>query len=355
MKEIYIDILIIGAGQAGLSMAYHLKQQKKDFLLISKEAEIGEVWRNRYDSLVLFTPRWYSSLPGLLLKGSPEGYATKDEIADYLKHYVETFELPVHLNTQVVKLQKINNQFYIETNQSRYTAKQVIIATGPFQTPFVPKLAASLTDSVCQLHSSNYHNPNQLKAGPVLVVGGGNSGAQIAVELANTHEVLLSVGHKIKYFPLDLMGKSIFWWFKRLGLLDASIQSPIGKRLSQRPDPIFGKELKKLTAQGAVKLKPRTNHADNDRFTFIDGSSAQVANVIWATGFIAEYKWLHISEALDDQGKPLHDRGISPVKGLYFLGLPWLHRRGSALIGGVGDDANYLMKHLHSAEVQEGK
>lgn len=341
-----VDVLVIGAGQAGLAMGYYLKQHDILFAIVGKENRIGDVWRNRYDSLVLFTPRSFSSLPGMVLKGDPNGYPTKDEIADYLEDYAQKFELPIHLNTEVISLQKENEIFKVTTNHRRYMANKVVIATGPFQKPYLPPFAESLYDQVYQVHTSGYLNPSQLQDGSVLVVGAGNSGAQIAVELSEDREVYLSVGHKMRFLPLEIMGKSIFWWFQKIGLLDVHINSPLGRLISKQSDPIFGKELKHLLQEGKIKMKPKTESVSGDVISFADNSQIQVQNVIWATGFYFDYSWIQIPNVLDHRGKPVHQRGVTPVKGLYFLGLPWQFRRGSALIGGVGADAEYLINDI---------
>lgn len=347
MTDYQVDVLVIGAGQAGLAIAYYLRKEQRNFVVIDQGNEIGEVWRNRYDSLVLFTPRWYSSLPGLSLEGDPDGYATKNEIADYLQNYAKSFEIPVHLHTRVSILEKISSGFKVQTSQGTYIANKVTIAIGPFQKPFIPpQIAESLSDDVYQVHSSRYQNPKQLKDGNVLVIGSGNSGAQIAVELSKDREVSISVGHKMKFMPMELMGKSIFWWFQKLGILRATISTFMGKKLRQLPDPIFGKELKELIHQGIVHMKPRTSEANGNQILFEDLSQVKVDNIIWATGFHSDYSWIHIPEVLYKNGKPIHKRGVSPVSGLFFLGLPWQNRRGSALIGGVGDDAEYLIDYL---------
>lgn len=341
-----IDVLIIGASQAGLAAAHFLKAKNISFLIIGKEKYIGEVWRNRYDSLVLFTPRWYSSLPGLPLEGDPNGFATKNEIADYLERYAVHFNLPLSLNTEVISLSKDKESFVAKTNTAKYRAQNVIIATGPFQKPFIPSLADTLTDEVYQVHTSQYVNPAALKEGPVLVVGAGNSGAQIAVELSKDREVYISIGHKMKFFPLDIMGKSIFWWFDKLGLLSADIHSKLGQFISKQGDPIFGLELKTLIREGKVTIKPRTNGTHHKLISFDDGSKVEVENVIWATGFHSDYSWIQIPGLLNEKRKPIHSIGVSKVKGLYFLGLPWQYKRGSALIGGVGVDAKHIVESI---------
>lgn len=225
-------------------------------------------------------------------------------------------------------------------------AEKVVVATGPFQKPYIPPFTESLSDKVYQVHTSRYLNPSQLQEGSVLVVGAGNSGAQIAVELSEDREVYLSVGHKMKFFPLEIMGKSIFWWFKKLGLLNVHINSSLGQFISKQSDPIFGKELKHLIQEGKIKIKPRTESILGDVISFADNSQIQVQNVIWATGFYSDYSWIQIPNVLDHRGKPIHQRGVTSVKGLYFLGLPWQYRRGSALIGGVGADAEYLINDI---------
>ncbi|EIJ80300.1 FAD-dependent pyridine nucleotide-disulfide oxidoreductase [Bacillus methanolicus PB1] len=343
-----VDVLVIGAGQAGLAMGYYLKQKNILFAIVGKENRIGDVWRNRYDSLVLFTPRWFSSLPGMALMGDQNGNATRDEIADYLEDYAQKFELPVHLNKEVISVHKENGTFKVTTNNGNYVAEKVVVATGPFQKPYIPPFADSLSDNVYQVHTSRYLNSSQLLEGSVLVVGAGNSGAQIAVELSKDREVFLSVGHKMKFFPLEIMGKSIFWWFKKLGLLNSNINSKLGQIISKQSDPIFGKELKYLIQEDKIKVKPRTESISEDIIYFQDNSQIQVQNLIWATGFYSDYSWIQIPNVLDHKGKPVHNRGVTSVKGLYFLGLPWQYRRGSALIGGVGTDAEYLINDFFS-------
>jgi putative flavoprotein involved in K+ transport len=341
-----IDVLVIGSSQAGLAIGYYLKKNNKSFAIVGKETRIGDIWRNRYDSLILFTPRRYSSLPGMSSRGDPNGFATKDEIADYLEAYAHEYELPVQLETEVLSLKKESEDFIVHTNRGKYASKQVVIATGPFQKPFIPPFANRLSSDVFQVHSSRYVNPSQLQNGPVLVVGAGNSGAQIAVELARDRDVIISVGHRLKFFPLQAMGKSIFWWFDTLGILHADVNSRAGRYLSKQSDPIFGKELKYAIHNGKMTLKPTTQDVIGNTFTFADGSQAEVKNVIWATGFHPDYSWIQIEGVLNSLGKPIHQRGITHVEGLYFLGLPWQYRRGSALIGGVGADADYLINNI---------
>lgn len=334
------DTIIIGGGQAGLAMGYYLKKSGGSFLILDQASSVGESWKKRYNSLKLFTPRSMSSLPGLPLSGEEDVYPGKDEVASYLEEYAKRFDLPLKLKTTVVKLEKETGVFKMSTDQETLLAKQVVVATGPFQTPALP--AEARAGTVHQLHSSSYRQANQLVPGSVLVVGGGNSGAQIAVELAETRTVYLSVGAKMKFLPQRLAGKSIFWWFKHLGVLSVTSTSRLGKFIKKQPDPIFGKELRELIRQGRIIIKPRFRDMEEERVAFEDGTAMEVSNIVWATGFKQDFDWISVNGALDTKGKPIHHRGVSPVKGLYFIGQPWQHRRGSALLQGVGQDARYL-------------
>jgi putative flavoprotein involved in K+ transport len=223
------DVIIIGAGQAGLSMGYYLKKTNLSFLIFDKGAMIGEVWKKRYDSLKLFTPHKYSSLPGLALEGIQNDYPTKDDIAHYLSTYANTFRLPVKLKVAVQGIHKTESGFKISTDQEDFTAKNVVIATGAFQKPHLQEFRGRLSDGVLQLHSSEYKNSKQLRDGTVLVVGGGNSGSQIAVELSKERKTYLSVSHKMKFVPQDIMNKSIFWWLDKLGVYRANVNSKMGQ------------------------------------------------------------------------------------------------------------------------------
>lgn len=349
------EVIIIGASQAGLAMGYFLKQKGISFTILGKESRLGDSWRSRYDSLVLFTPRWLSALPEMALPGDQNGYAGKDEIADYLEAYAKRFDLPVQLNAMVEGLEKMDDLFSVSTNRGDFRARQVVVATGPFQKPFVPAFARELPASIYQVHTSAYKNPAQLQNGAVLVVGAGNSGAQIAVELSASREVFLSAGHPLKFFPLQILGKSIFYWFKKMGIYSLSAESALGKKIMAQGDPIMGSELKRALKKGAIKQKPRATKVAAEAVCFEDGSQAAVRNVIWATGFVPDFSWIRIPHALHEKGTPIHKRGISPVDGLFFLGLPWQHSRGSALIGGVGADADFLAGQLQQKQGLQSK
>jgi len=353
----YYPVIIIGAGQAGLSMAALLQTAQVDYLIIGKERRVGDQWRERYDSLRLFTPRWMNCLPGQTVPPDrdPAGYPHKDEVADALEAYAHEQQLNVQLDTGVVRLalseqDSAAGRYIVETTRGAFLTSQLVIATGPFQQPFIPDLAANLSPEVYQVHTATYRNPSQLQEGPVLVVGCGNSGAQIAVELAEQHtgDVHLSVSEKPLIVPQNILGKSIFWWFKVLGVYKAHIDTALGRRLSRRGDPVIGKELKAHLRSGKVKLHPRTLATDGGTVRFADGEEIKVRNLVWGTGFVSDYSWLQVPGVLAEDGRPLHRRGVTNAPGIYFLGLPWQHNRASALIGGVSGDAHYLLSHLLS-------
>jgi putative flavoprotein involved in K+ transport len=234
--------------------------------------------------------------------------------------------------------------FQLSTADRTYTARQVIVATGPFQTPFVPPPAARLDASVTQLHSAGYRSPNTLPAGPVLVVGGGNSGFQIAEELAATRPVELSVGAAYPALPQRLLGRDLFWWLTRLRLMRVTAGSRLGRRMQARGEFLIGSSRRGLRRAG-VQFRPRLVEAAGRTVRFADGTSSEVAVVVWATGFRPDYSWIDIPGVLSD-GRVAHSRGVSDVPGLYFLGLPWQHTRGSALLGFVADDAAHVATHV---------
>ncbi|WP_226671142.1 flavin-containing monooxygenase [Metabacillus litoralis] len=338
------DVIVIGGGQAGLAMGYFLKNSNFSFLILDELSEIGEVWKNRYDTLKLFTPHDFSSLPGLSLDSN--SYPTKNDISEYLKLYAKKFSLPIQMNTSVNKLFLDNDEFVIKTNQGSLRANHVVVATGPFQKPNIPDFSTFLSEDILQIHSSEYKNPKQLTNGTTLVIGGGNSGAQIATELSKDRKVFLAVGHKMMFLPQDIGHKSIFWYFDKLGVYKAPHDSIIGKIVRRKPDPIFGFELKRLLKNGRITLKSRAISSENNVIIFKDQTQLKVDNVVWATGYKPDYNWIEIDELFNKQGFPIHNRGVTSRKGLFFLGLPWQHNRQSALITGVGEDAKYLYNQL---------
>jgi putative flavoprotein involved in K+ transport len=271
-------------------------------------------------------------------------YPTKDPVADYLRAYVEAFKLPVRLDARVTQLRHAGGAYEVHAAGEVFRARQVVVATGPFQVPYAPPPASGLDPSVTQLHSAAYRSPRALPDGPVLVVGGGNSGFQIAEELAATRQVDLSIGSRNAMLPQRLAGRDLFWWLNRLGLLRVSVASRLGRRVRDRGEFVIGSNRRRLQRAG-VRLRPRLAEADGRTVRFADGSTLEVGVVVWATGFRSDYSWVRIPGVVDD-GRVNHRRGVTEVPGLYFLGLSWQHTRGSALLGFVNDDAAYLIDHL---------
>jgi putative flavoprotein involved in K+ transport len=335
-----LDVAVIGGSQAGLAMAWHLARQHLRFVVLEAGPEIGHTWRSRWDSLTLFTPAQHDALPGMPFPGRPDTYPTKDPVADYLQAYAAAFNLPVRLNARVIHLSKTAEGFEIGTQAEVFRARQVVAAAGPFQTPFIPPAAQRLDGSVTQLHSAGYRHPQALPAGPVLVVGGGNSGFQIAEELAAAgRRVDLSIATKQPVLPQRLAGKDLFWWLTHLGLMRVTTESRLGRRMSSR-DFIIGSSRRRLQKKG-VRFRPRLTGAGGRTAQFADGGTLDAGVVIWATGYRPDYSWIDIPGVVQD-GQVTHRRGVTEVPGLYFLGLTWQHTRGSALLGFVNDDAAYL-------------
>ena len=283
-----LDVVVIGGSQAGLAIAWHLTRQHLRFVVLEAGPEPGHVWRSRWDSLNLFTPVQYDALPGMPFPGPPDTYPTKEMVADYLNAYATEFDLPVRLNARVTALIPTAEGFEARTDDGVFRARQVVVATGPFQVAYVPPAAQQLDGSVTQLHSAGYRDPRALPPGPVLVVGGGNSGFQIAEELAATRQVDLSVATRAPVLPQRRAGKDLFWWLTRLGLMRVTAESRVGRRLRARPDFIIGSSRRRLRMAG-VRFRPAVAGAEGRTVRFADGSSLDVGIVIWTTGYRPDY------------------------------------------------------------------
>jgi putative flavoprotein involved in K+ transport len=345
------EVVVIGAGQAGLAMGYYLARRGRRFILLERGDSIAPAWRERWDSLTLFTPRRYSSLPELPFPGDPDGYPMRDEVIAYLERYAKTFELPIELNRDVRRLSQDDERFVLELDGRTITADQVVVATGPFQTPYVPKLADELDPDVWQAHSTGYRRPADVPEGTVLVVGGGNTGFQIAKELSSTHKVILSVGSRQTPLPQRLAGRDLFWWLTKTHVLSTTAGSRLGSRLQHR-DTLIGSSPRELEGRYGVELKSRATRASVRTVTFEDGSEVDVDAAVWATGYRPAYSWIDLP-IFDSSGRLRHRRGVTDAPGLYFLGLTWQHTRGSALIGWVKDDAQFIAGRI--AALQDAK
>jgi putative flavoprotein involved in K+ transport len=339
------DTIIIGAGQAGLAVGHLLVEQGRQLTILDAADTPAAAWRQRWDSLRLFTPARYDNLPGKPFPAAPDHYPSRDEVVAYLTDYAR--ELPVELDSRVQQLQRTRDGYVVELADRVYIADQVVVATGAFQTPRTPAIAEGLDGEVVQLHSSSYRNPSQLPAGPVLVVGGGNTGYQIAEELSATHEVHLSIGSRQMPLPQSALGRELFRMLDAIGAMRTSVDSPIGRRMKDR-DTLIGSSPRTARRRG-IQLRGRTSGATGSAVAFADGSRLNVGAVIWATGFGVDHTWID-APIFDDAGRLIHQRGITASPGLYFIGLPWQYTRGSALLGWVKHDAAYIAQAVEARE-----
>ena len=344
-----VDVLVIGAGQAGLGTGYWLTRQTAlSFLVVDGDERVGESWRRRWDSLVLFTPRRFSSLPGAPMPRGPGEHASKDEHADYLRSYADGRGLPVRLRTRVLALEQDGTGGFIaDTTTGSIRARHVVVASGPYSTPFVPDAADGLDPSVAQLHSSAYRRPGDLPGQDVLVVGAGNSAAQLAVELAASRRVTVAAPGGMWFLPSRLFGVSLYWWLWLSGILNGRNGSRVSRLVRARGDGIIGRDLQLLVAAGDVRMvKERVCGAHGSVVLLSDGTKVKTDAVLWCTGFRPDHGWLGIPGALDHLGRPVQDAGRSPVPGLHWVGLPWQTRLNSGIIDGVDRDARRAVRRI---------
>ena len=333
-------MLVIGAGQAGLGLAQRLQRHPGIGVLVVDAAPVGESWRERWDSLQLFTPRRFSGLPGLRFPVGRSRSPSRLEMAQFLERYVRHFALPVRTGLRVRRLTRTGERFAAVTDAGPINARQVVLATGPFRRPYVPAAAGDLDPSVSQQHSFTYRRPSDVPAGEVLVVGGGNSAAQLAIELAATHQVTVASPGELWFLPEDVLGVSMYWWTLLTGVLNARSDAPVSRYIRRRGDAIVGTRLRELIDAGRVRHHPcRVVSAHGRSVELSDGTVLPVWSVLWCTGFRPETDWIDVDGALDGTGAPLHEAGASPVDGLHWLGLPWQTRLNSSIIDGVDRDA----------------
>ena len=338
-----MDYVVIGGAQAGLAMAYHLRKMKKKFVVIDGGKEIGDSWLNRWDSLKLFTPTEYNHLPGLKFDAPKDHYPTKVEVANYFKLYVEKFKIPVQLNTLVTSLRKTEKGFFVAHKDGEIEAKNVIVATGLFHIPYTPPCHTKISGNIHQIHSNYYKGLHQLEEGDALVVGGGDSGYQILNEISKdtSRTVYFSGDTKVKSLPQHFLGKTLWWWFTLVGFLSYTKYSWIGKKINSSTQPVIGTDVRGILSRKNVIPVGRTKDALNEEIIFDTKKKSTIKNIIWATGYRPNFKWIEGLE-LDADSYPKNFRGVSNIKDLYFIGLPWMYTRGSATLGGVSKDASYL-------------
>jgi putative flavoprotein involved in K+ transport len=351
----HFETVIIGGGQAGLSVGYHLARRARRFVILDANERIGDAWRKRWDSLRLFTPARYDGLAGWRFPAPAVSFPTKDEMADYLESYAARFDLPVRTGVKVDGLSREGDRFVVASGNRRFEAEHVVVATGANQVPKVPAFADDLHPSIVQLHSSQYRHPSQLQEGAVLVVGAGNSGAEIAFEVSRTRPTFLS-GKPSGEIPVrhgPAMARFVFPVIRFVGNHVLTLRTPIGRKVQPKfishGAPLIRVKLKDLAAAG-VEQVPRTVGMEGGRPALEDGRVLEVSNVIWCTGFREEFPWIDLP-VFGEDGRPLHERGVVVGEpGLYFVGLLFQYAAGSDVLPGVGRDAEYIAKHIASSE-----
>jgi putative flavoprotein involved in K+ transport len=345
-----VQAVVIGAGQAGLSVGYHLAQRGIRFVILEAHARVGETWRRRWDSLRLFTPARYDSLVGMPFPAPAHRFPTKDEMADYLEAYAARFALPVRTGVRVTGVTKEGDRCLVTAGDLRFEADAVVVAMATYQEPRIPGFAGELAGDIAQLHSREYRQPAQLRPGGVLVVGAGNSGAEIALEAArNGHPTWLS-GPSTGQVPFrieSLLSRFLLQplllrvVFHRLLTVDTPMGRKVRPKVISSGAPLIRTKAKDLAAAGVVRVG-RTAGTRDGRPLLDDGSVLDVATVVWCTGFHPGFSWIHLP-VLDEEGEPRHQRGLLPeAPGLYFVGLHFLYSMSSTMIHGVGRDAERI-------------
>ena len=344
--------LVIGGGQAGLAVGRELAERDLPFLIIDANARTGDSWRNRWDSLTLFTPNWANSLPGMRIPGEAWGFPTKDEVADYLESYARSFELPIRHDTRVERLTWEDGWFIAAAGDTTFMADNVVVAMAPYQQRKVPSFADELDGGIVQLHVTEYRNPGQLQDGPVLIVGAGNSGAEIAMELVENHDVLLSgpsTGAQ-PFRPDRLSGRILMPFFAKVVLTRIlSRSTPIGRRvlpkMLHKGAPLLRVKPGDLKRAGVVRVG-RIVSVEGGQPVLEDGSRHDVANVVWCTGFDHGLSWLDLP-VFDENGDVEHDLGVVESQpGLYFVALKFQHSILSDALVAVGHDAAHVVDRL---------
>ncbi len=341
------DTVVIGAGQAGLAVGYYLAARDVDFVILDAASSVGDSWRKRWDSLRLFTTAAHSSLPAMPFPAPPAHLPDRDEVADYLERYAERMDLPIRLNSRVDSLTRAGDRYVIRSGERRLEAERVIVATGPFQRPGIPPVARHLSPAIRQLHSSEYRGPFDLPEGSVLVVGAGNSGAQIALELARFRKVWLA-GRETGHLPRRILGRDVFDWLWPV-MRRVTAGSALGRRMrarSRRGDPLVGMP-RRMLEQAGIQRVERVN-GERDGLPLCGDAVVEPGVVIWCTGYEPDYRWIELP-VLDESGRPRHVRGVATGSpGLFFVGLRFQHSLASALLGGVAADAAYIADQVAS-------
>jgi putative flavoprotein involved in K+ transport len=345
-----VQVVVVGGGQAGLSVGYCLAQRGLSFVILEAGARIGDAWRKRWDSLRLFTPAKYDGLIGMPFPAPPFSFPTKDQMADYLEAYAKRFDLPVRTNATVDRVSRDGARYLVDAGNRRFEADHVVVAMATYQAGRVPAFAQALDPGIVQLHSNAYRNPGQLRPGDVLIVGAGNSGADIALDVSRSHRVWLSGRHpghvpfriesRIARMILPLLFRVVF---HRI----LTVDTPMGRKARQaiisKGGPLIRVKPADLAAAG-VERTARVTDVRDGKPVLADGRVLDAANVIWCTGFHPGLTWIDLPKPVcGADGEPVHDRGIVPDEpGLYFVGLHFLYAFSSTMIHGVGRDAERI-------------
>ncbi len=351
-----VQVVVIGGGQAGLSVGYCLAQRGLSFVILEAHERVGDSWRKRWDSLRLFTPARYDGLIGLPFPAPPDSFPTKDAMADYLEAYARHFDLPVHTGIRVDRLWRDGARYIVDAGDRRFEADHVVVAMATYQAPRAPEFARSLDPHIVQLHSSQYRNPDQLQPGGVLLVGAGNSGADIALEVARSHRTWLSGRHpghvpfridsRMARVVLPLLFRFVF---HRILTVDTPMGRRARARMISKGGPLIRVKPADLAA-GGVERVPRVTGVHGGKPQLSDGRALDVANVIWCTGFHPALSWIDLPKfGYAADGEPVHERGIVPGEpGLYFVGLHFLYSFSSTMIHGVARDAERIANTIQA-------
>jgi putative flavoprotein involved in K+ transport len=349
-----VETVVVGGGQAGLSVGYHLARRGLPFVVLDANERIGDSWRQRWESLRLFTPARFSGLAGMPFPAPAHAFPTKDEVADYLEAYAAHFELPVRTGVRVDRLSRNGNRFVVMSDDRRIEARNVVVAMATYQIPWVPRFASELDPDLVQLHAGEYRSPSQLQDGGALVVGAGNTGAEIALEVVTGHPTWLS-GRDTHHVPFRIetvAARHLFLplIFRFVGHHVLTVKTPIGRKVRRsalsRGAPLVRVKPEDIAAAG-IKRTPRTVGVRDGLPVLEDQRVLDVANVIWCTGFRPDFSWIDLPIFGEQDIEPMHHRGVvANEPGLYFVGLLFLYAMSSAFLPGVGRDAKHIAKHI---------
>jgi putative flavoprotein involved in K+ transport len=347
----HVETVVIGGGQAGLSVGHHLARRGRPFLILDANQRVGDAWRKRWDSLRLFTPARYNALAGMPFPAPAHSFPTKDEVADYLEAYATRFQLPVRTGVRVDRLWREDGRFVVAAGDRSWEADNAVVAMSSFQVPRVSPYATGLRPEIVQLHSAGYRNPSQLQDGGVLVVGAGNSGAEIALEVASRHPTWLA-GKESGHVPFRIEGAAARLVFQpllfrvvghRVLTVDTSIGRKLRPRLISHAAPLVRVKPKDLAAAGIHRVS-RVIGVRSGQPLLADQQILEVANVIWCTGFGPDFSWIDLPVFGENQHEPTHHRGVvANQPGLYFVGLYFLYAMSSGFLPGVDRDAEHIV------------